>query len=179
MNPYPRWLKKVLFIVRKELNIFLVDVRKYEGGADETISQPLSVVSEVPRLSLNMIGCDWWVMRDLLSYELVLTGDHILESLSKQRVEGLRWKFLYVGMLDSTINPKESKSLDWVSLCYCSVKHVHVFSGLCTCLEYAQRLIEIYWDSHLRYVFPDRVLENLPHANLDFGIFKEWQHLPS
>jgi hypothetical protein len=123
--------------VRKKLNIFLVDVRKNEGGADETIPQPLSVVSEVPRVSLHMIGRDGWVMRDLLCYELVLPGDRKLESLSKQRVEGLRWKFLYVRMLDSTINPNESKSLDGVSLCYCSIKHVHVFSGLCTCLEYA------------------------------------------
>ena len=68
--------------MRKELNIFLVDVRKYEGGADETISQPLSVVSEVPRVSPHMIGSDGWVMRDLLCDELVLPGDHKLESLS-------------------------------------------------------------------------------------------------
>lgn len=179
MNSYPRWLKKVLFIVRKELKILFVDVRKYEGCADETIPQPLSVVSQVPGVSPHMIGRDGWVMGDLLCDELVLPGDHILESLSKQRVEGLRWKLLYVRMLYSTINPKESKPLDGVTLCYCSVKHVHVFSGLCTCLEDAQWLIEIYWDSHLRYVFSDRVLENLPHANLDFRVFKEWQHLPS
>ena len=82
-------------------------------------------------------------------------------------------------MLDSTINPNESKSLDGVSLCYCSIKHVHVFSGLCTCLEDAQWLIEIDRHIHLRYVFSYRVLENFPHANLDFGIFKEWQYLPS
>ena len=106
-------------------------------------------------------------MRDLLCYELVLPWDHILESLHKQRFEGIRRKFLYVHMLDRTIKSNESKSLDGVTLCDCSIQHVHVLSWLCACLKYAQWLIEIHWDSHLRYVFPNRVLQNLPHAYLD------------
>ena len=52
--------------MRKELNIFLVDVGKDESCAVEMIPQPIGVVSEVPRVSPDIIGGDGWVVRDLL-----------------------------------------------------------------------------------------------------------------
>jgi hypothetical protein len=66
MNSNTRRLKEELFLVRKELNIFLVDVGKHEGCAIEMITQPIGVVSEVPRVSPDIICGDGRVVRDLL-----------------------------------------------------------------------------------------------------------------
>ena len=66
MNSNTRRLKEELFLVRKELNIFLVDVGKHECCAVEMITQPIGVVSEVPRVSPDIISGDGWVMRNLL-----------------------------------------------------------------------------------------------------------------
>ena len=52
--------------MRKELNIFLVDVGKHESCAVEMIPQPIGVVSEVPRVSPDIICGDGRVVRDLL-----------------------------------------------------------------------------------------------------------------
>ena len=49
----------------------------------------------------------------------------------------------------------------------------------CTILQKTQRGIEIHRDSDLRDIFPDRVFDDAPQADLDLRILEERQAVPS
>jgi hypothetical protein len=64
-------------------------------------------------------------------------------------------------------------------LLYGYIHQVELLCGTCTLLEKTHRGIEIDRDSDLGDIFPDRVFDDAPHADLDLRIFKERQAVPS